>query len=110
MALAAALRLSLFYLASFAVMGVYLPYFNLYLESIGFSGLQIAIVSLLLPLMATLAPTIGGVLADRTRRRRELVVASSLLALLTFSLVPAARAFRAMVAVITAYAAPRAPA
>jgi PPP family 3-phenylpropionic acid transporter len=110
MPLAAALTLSLFYLASFAVMGVYLPYFNLYLESLGFSGLQIASVTLLLPLMATLAPTLGGVLADRLRRRRELVAGSSLLALLTFSLVPGARSFGAMAAVIAVYAALRSPA
>src|SRR5262245_13569341 len=110
MPLAAPLTLSLFYVASFAVIGVYLPYFNLYLESLGFGGLQIAILTLLLPMMATLAPTLGGVLADRLRRRRELVIASSVLALLTFGLVPAARSFGAMVAVIAVYAALRSPA
>jgi MFS transporter, PPP family, 3-phenylpropionic acid transporter len=110
MPLSAALTLSLFYLASFAVLGVYLPYFNLYLESLGFGGLQIATLTLLLPLMATLVPTLGGVLADRLRRRRELVIACSVLALLTFGLVPAARSFGAMVAVIAVYAALRSPA
>jgi PPP family 3-phenylpropionic acid transporter len=110
MPLPAPLTLSLFYLTSFAVLGVYLPYFNLYLEGLGFSGLQIGVVSLLLPLSSALVPTAGGVLADRLGRRRELVVASCLLALLAFSLVTGVRGFAPMVAVIAAFAALRAPA
>lgn len=110
MRLPAPLALSLFYLTSFAVLGVYLPYFNLYLEGLGFSGLQIGILTLLLPLSGALMPTFGGMLADRMGRRREVIVASSLLALLAFSLIPAVRTFPATVLVIAAYAALRAPA
>jgi PPP family 3-phenylpropionic acid transporter len=110
MRLPAPLALSLFYLTSFAVLGVYLPYFNLYLEGLGFSGLQIGVLTLLLPLSGALMPTFGGMLADRMGRRREVIVASSLLALLAFSLIPAVRTFPATVLVIAAYAALRAPA
>lgn len=110
MPLAAPLALSLFYLTSFAVLGVYLPYFNLYLDRLGFTGLQIGILTLLLPLSSALVPTVGGVLADRLGRRRELIVVSSLLALLTFGLVLGVRTFGATVAVIAVYAALRAPA
>ena len=110
MPLAAPLTLGLFYLTSFAVLGVYLPYFNLYLEALGFSGLQIGILTLLLPLSSALVPTLGGVLADRLGRRRALIIVSSLLALLAFSLVPGARTFGATVAVIAVFATLRAPA
>src|SRR2546425_7889111 len=101
---------SLFYLPSLAVLGFYLPYFNLYLESLGFSGVQIGILTLLLPLASAVVPTPGGVLADRLGRRRELIVGSSLLALVTFYLVLGVRTFGATVAVIAAFATLRAPA
>ncbi len=110
MPLSAPLALSLFYLTSFAVLGAYLPYFNLYLEGIGFSGLQIGIVSALLPLCSALVPTAGGVLADRLGRRRGLVVLSCLLALLTFGLALGARRFASVALVIGTFAALRAPA
>ncbi len=110
MPLTAPLTLSLFYLTSFAVLGVYLPYFNLYLEDLGFSGLQIGILSLLLPLSSALVPPLGGILADRLGRRRELIVLSSLSALLCFGLIPGVRTFGVMVVVVAAYAALRAPA
>jgi MFS transporter, PPP family, 3-phenylpropionic acid transporter len=110
MRLPAPLALSLFYLTSFAVLGVYLPYFNLYLKGAGFSGPQIGIVSALLPLCSAIVPTVSGVLADRAGRRRGLVVLSSLLALLTFSLTLGARSFLSVALVIGLFAALRAPA
>src|SRR5207245_218836 len=64
MPLPPALSLSLFYLATFAVLGVYLPCLNLYFERIGLTGLQIGIVSLITPLIGALAPTEGVVLAE----------------------------------------------
>src|SRR6059036_3480080 len=110
MPLPAPLALSLFYLTSFAVLGAYLPYINLYLKGIGFSGLQIGIVSALLPLCSALVPTASGLLADRLGRRRDLVVLSSLLALLTFGLVLGAHRFASVALVIGVFAALRAPA
>src|SRR2546425_11396044 len=110
MPLAAPLALSLFYPTSFAVLGVYLPYFNLYLEDLGFSGLQIGLLSLFLPLSSAIVPTLGGVLADRLGRRRGLIVVSSLFALLSFGLVPRLRTFGAIAAAIPVYAGLRAPA
>ncbi|PYT14453.1 MAG: hypothetical protein DMF51_08605 [Acidobacteria bacterium] len=110
MPLAAPLALSLFYLTSFAVLGVYLPYFNLYLDALGFSGLQIGLLTMLLPLSGALVPTFGGMLADRLGWRRGLVIGSSLMALVAFGFVPGVRTFPAMVAVVAVYAALRAPA
>jgi len=110
MPLAAPLALSLFYLTSFAVLGVYLPYFNLYLDALGFSGLQIGLLTMLLPLSGALVPTFGGMLADRLGWRRGLAIGSSLMALVAFGFVPGVRTFPAMVAVVAVYAALRAPA
>ncbi len=110
MPLAAPLALSLFYLTSFAVLGVYLPYFNLYLALGGFTGLQIGVVSMLLPLLGSLVPPFGGLLADRLGRRRGLVVASSAMGLAAFAFVPLTRSFPALAAAVAAYAALRAPA
>jgi len=110
MTLAAPRALSLYYLASFAVLGVYIPYFNLYLAALGFSGLQIGMLNLLLPLTMVLMPAPGGMLADRLGRRRGLVIASGLLSLAAFTLMLAARTFAAAALVIAAYAALRAPA
>jgi len=110
MPLTAPLALSLYYLTSFAVLGVYIPYFNLYLAGLGFTGLQIGMLSLLLPLCMVLLPAPGGMLADRLGRRRGLVIASGLLSLAAFTLMAAVRTFPAAVLVIAAYAALRAPA
>ncbi len=102
--------LSLFYLTNFGVLGVYLPYFNLYLKDLGFGGLQIGIVSALLPLSTALVGPLGAVIADRLGRRRAPVVLSSLLALAVFALLPGARTFAAVAWIVAAYAAARAPA
>ena len=110
MPLPPALSLSLFYLATFAVLGVYLPCLNLYFERIGLTGLQIGIVSLITPLLGALAPTAGGVLADRLGRRRDLVVLSSVLAPIVFCLMLPARTFGWIVLVLSLFAALRAPA
>ncbi len=102
--------LSIFYLTAFAVLGAYLPYFNVYLESLGFTGLQIGAISALLPLCGLLAPAVGGALADRIGRRREVVAVTSLLALGAFSLILGVRSFAGVAVVVGAYAILRAPA
>ncbi len=104
------LSLSLFYLTSFAVLGVYLPYFNLYLEDLGFSGLQIGVVSALLPLCGVVVPAAGGILADRLGRRRGLVILSTWTALLAFLILLGTRSFAGVALGVTAFAVLRAPA
>ncbi len=108
MPLSPPLALSLFYLTAFAVMGAYLPYFNLYLEGIGQSGLQIGLLSALLPLCGALAPTAGGMLADRHGRRRDLVILSSFLALLAFAFLLVTRHFAWIALVVVVYSLARA--
>lgn len=102
--------LSLFYLTNFAVFGVYLPWLNPYLDRIGLSGVQIGLLSALVPLSGLLVPTAGGMVADRLGRRRELVVLSALLALGAFSFMFAVTSFAAIAVVLGVYAVTRAPA
>ena len=110
MPVTAPLALGLYYLTSFAVLGVYIPYFNLYLARLGFTGLQIGLLSLILPLSMVLVPALGGMLADRLGRRRVLVIASGVLSLAAFAGMTAVRSFPGAALVIAGYALLRAPA
>lgn len=102
--------LSLFYLTNFAVFGIYLPWLNPYLDHIGLSGVQIGVLSALVPLSGLFVPTVGGVLADRLGRRRDLVILSTFLALAAFSFMFAVASFHAIAVVLGLYAVSRAPA
>ena len=104
------LALSLFYLTWFLFLGVYLPYFNLHLEHLGFTGLQIGIVSALLPLCGVIIPTVGGMLADRLGKRRGLVILSTWLAMIAFSILLGTRGFPGVALGVTLFAILRAPA
>ncbi|MEJ2407375.1 MAG: MFS transporter [Candidatus Thiodiazotropha sp.] len=77
-------RLSGFYLFYFASLGALVPYWSLYLKSLGFSSLQIG--QLMAVLMATkiISPNIWGWIADHTGKRMTVVRWGSLLAIITF--------------------------
>jgi PPP family 3-phenylpropionic acid transporter len=104
------LALSLFYLTWFLFLGVYLPYFNLHLEHLGFTGLQIGVVSALLPLCGVIVPTAGGMLADRLGKRRGLVILSTWLGMIAFSILLGTRGFPGVALGVTLFAILRAPA
>ena len=66
-------RLSAWYFFYFAFVGCFLPYFSLYLSSIGLDAWRISVVMAMMPLMRLLAPAFWGVLADRLGRKSALV-------------------------------------
>src|SRR5215470_10255505 len=101
--------ISLFYAASFAVLGVQLPYLNLYLDAIGLGSLEIGVLSALIPLCGVVVPTVGGLLADRLGRRRSIVLVSTALALVAFTPILLVRGFGGVALVIGLYALARAP-
>ena len=78
-------RLSGFYLFYFASIGVLVPYWPLYLESLGFGPREIG--ELMAVVMATkiVAPNIWGWIADHTGRRMMIVRSGSLLACIFFA-------------------------
>ena len=80
-------RLSGFYFFYFASLGVLVPYWSLYLKSLGFNSLTIGGLVAILPATKLIAPYIWGWLADHTRRSMFIIRLASILAVLSFSLV-----------------------
>ncbi len=80
-------RLAVWYFWYFAFIGAFLPYFALYLQSIGLSAGRIAVLMSLGQLMRLLAPLLWSWLADSGGRRVRIVVASTAAALASFSVV-----------------------
>jgi MFS transporter, PPP family, 3-phenylpropionic acid transporter len=58
------------YFVYFGILGLYLPYFNLYCYHLGFSGAQIGIIAGLRSATLVLFPFVWGALADRFRKRK----------------------------------------
>lgn len=80
-------RLAVWYFWYFAFIGAFLPYFALYLQSIGLSAGRIAVLMSLGQLMRLLAPLLWSWLADSGGRRVRIVVASTAAALASYSVV-----------------------
>jgi PPP family 3-phenylpropionic acid transporter len=79
-------RLSVFYFVYFAALGVFVPYWTVYLKKVaGFSPAQIG--ELMAVFMATkiVAPFIWGWLADHTGERLRIIRVASLLAVVCFA-------------------------
>src|ERR1043165_1076600 len=62
------MRVALFYFVFIGITGLTLPYFPRYLNALGFSGIQIAVVNSIGPLLLTFVPLLWGFVADRTGR------------------------------------------
>jgi PPP family 3-phenylpropionic acid transporter len=80
-------RLAVWYFWYFAFIGAFLPYFALYLQSIGMSAGRIAMLMSLGQFMRLVAPLLWSWLADSGGRRVRIVVASTAAALASFSVV-----------------------
>ncbi|HET6720016.1 MAG TPA: MFS transporter [Rhodocyclaceae bacterium] len=75
-------RLSGFYFFYFAFVGVSSPYFGQYLQHLGFSAFEIALLISQMQLMRIVAPNVWGWLADHGGRRLGIIRLSSALAIL----------------------------
>jgi PPP family 3-phenylpropionic acid transporter len=78
-------RLSGFYYCYFAILGCFIPYWPLYLESSGYSPQQIGWIMALVPATKIVSPALWGWLADRSGRILRLIRWASFLALICFS-------------------------
>ncbi len=96
-------RLSTFYLFYFAALGALIPYWSLYLQSLGFG--PVAIGELVAIMMATriVAPNLWGWLADHTGRRMTVVRIASLLAWVAFCGVLLGRGFWWLAVVVAVF-------
>ena len=66
------------YFIYFGVLGIFLPYFNLYCYHIGFSGFQIGFLSGLRSIAMVLFPLFWGALADRFGIRKPIYILCNL--------------------------------
>ncbi len=75
-------RIAGFYFFYYAFVGMFVPYWSLYLKSIRFDAIEISILLSIHPVMRMLAPNIWGWLADHTGKRLLVVqIAATLSAL-----------------------------
>ncbi len=79
------LQLSAFYFFYFAVLGVLVPYWGLYLKSLGFTPVQIGSLMALLMVSRIVAPNVWGWIADHHHSRLSVVRTASLLTVLAFA-------------------------
>jgi len=77
-------RLSGFYLLFFASVGLLMPYWSVYLDSLGFSAQEIGTLMALAMATKIISPNIWGWIADKTGRHIRLVRWGSLAAALGF--------------------------
>jgi PPP family 3-phenylpropionic acid transporter len=68
------------------VLGVFLPFFNLYCYHLGFSGLRIGILSAVRSVVMVLFPLIWGALADRLNARRPIYILCNFISALIWML------------------------
>ncbi len=101
--------LSAQYFIYFGVMGVFLPYFNLYCYHLGFSGTQIGSLSAVRSLVMIVLPMVWAALADRYSIRRAIFIACSFLSAAAWSLFLVFRAYRPMLLVTVVYSVFYAP-
>jgi len=96
-------RLSNFYFFFFASLGVLIPYWSLYLKSLGFGPAAIGELMALIMATKVVAPNIWGWLADHTGRRLEITRLATLLALLAFVAVFQGQGFWWLVVVMSVF-------
>ena len=77
-------RLSAFYLFYFASLGALVPYWSVYLKSLGFDVVQIGELVAILMATKIVAPNVWGWIADHTGRRMSIIRMASLLAAISF--------------------------
>ncbi len=65
------------YFLYFGVLGIFLPFFNLYCYHLGFSGMRIGILSAVRSVSLVVFPLIWGALADRLSARRPFYILCS---------------------------------
>jgi len=79
-------RLAGYYFCHFAFVGVFQPYFGLYLQFLQLSSWEIGLILSQMALMRVFSPGIWGWLADRLHVRIALVRVAALVSLLVFNL------------------------
>ncbi len=94
-------RIAGFYFFYYAFVGLFSPYWSLYLKSINFDAIDIAVLMSIQPVMRMVAPTIWGSLADHTGKRQLVVLVAASLSALCYLGVFATTTYWGMFLVLT---------
>lgn len=78
-------RLSSFYFFYFASLGALIPYWSLYLKSLGYNAQSIGVIMAIIPATKIFAPYLWGWLADHTRRPITIIRLANLLSIVAFA-------------------------
>ena len=78
-------RLSSFYFFYFASLGALIPYWSLYLKSLGYNAQAIGVLMAIIPATKIFAPYLWGWVADHTRHPITFIRLANLLAVVTFT-------------------------
>ncbi|HZW86881.1 MAG TPA: MFS transporter [Gallionella sp.] len=93
-------RIAGFYFFYYAFVGMFAPYWSLYLKSIRFDAIEIAILLSVQPIMRMVAPNIWGWLADHSGRRLLVVQIAATLSAVCYLGVFATTSFWGMLLVL----------
>jgi len=91
------------YFLYFGVMGVFLPFFNLYCYHLGFSGFQIGVLSGIRSVALVVFPLLWGLVADRFHARRKIYIGCNLVSTLFWALLLFTADFGTMAVIIALY-------
>ena len=91
------------YFLYFGVMGVFLPYFNLYCYDLGFSGWQIGTLSAVRSIVLVVFSIAWGLVADRFQKRRQIYILCNFISAALWGLFLLTTSFAWMLAAIVAY-------
>jgi len=91
------------YFLYFGVMGVFLPFFNLYCYHLGFSGFQIGVLSGIRSVALVIFPLLWGLVADRFHARRKIYIGCNLASTLFWALLLLTADFSTMAVIIALY-------
>lgn len=97
-------QLSAFYFVYYVAVGAFIPYWPLYLSSLGYTPAQIGIAYALLGLVRVTFPVAWGLLMDRSGRRMAWIGAGMLVSCAFFAAIPFTDSFGAMLALHVLYA------
>ncbi len=97
-------RLAGFYFLYYVAVGAWVPYWPLYLHSLGYTPAQIGIALAATALVRVVVPVGWGWIMDRSGRRMPWIAGSMAVSAVLFALVPFAPNFGALVTMHVAYA------
>jgi PPP family 3-phenylpropionic acid transporter len=91
------------YFLYFGVLGIFLPYFNLYCYHLNFSGFQIGILSAARTVTTIIFPLLWGRIADRYRMRKPIFIICNILSAAIWALMLMTTDYRLILIITVCY-------